>query len=104
MGEHRAMKVTKAHNMTREAAVSKIDGGFSELLTGFDDTVTNVNHSWKDDVMEFSFHARGFDFKGKVGVTDTDYLIDLDIPLMLRAFQGLVEEKLEEGLDEFLEE
>ena len=43
--------------MTREAAVSKIDGGFSELLTGFDDTVTNVNHSWKDDVMEFSFHA-----------------------------------------------
>ncbi len=97
------MKVVKAHNMTREAARSKVDSEFSDLMTRFDETVSDVTYSWQDDLMTFSFHARGFDFKGTLNVTDAELAIDLDIPLMLRAFQGLVQERLEEGLDEFLE-
>lgn len=97
------MKVVKAHNMTREAARSKVDSDFPKLMAGFDETVSDVTYSWQDDLMAFSFHARGFDFKGTLSVTETELDIDLDIPLMLRAFQGLVQERLEEGLDEFLE-
>ena len=97
------MKVVKAHNMTREAARSKVDSEFSELMARFDETVADVTYSWQDNIMAFSFHARGFDFKGTLDVTDTELAIDLDIPLMLRAFQGLVQERMEEGLDEFLE-
>ena len=97
------MKVVKAHNMTKEAAKSKVDADFPKLMSGFDETVSDVTCSWQDDLMAFSFHARGFDFKGTLNVTDTELAIDLDIPLMLRAFQGLVQERMEEGLDEFLE-
>ena len=97
------MKVVKAHNMTKEAARSKVDSAFPNLMAGFDETVSDVTYSWQDDLMAFSFHARGFDFKGTLNVTDSELAIDLDIPLMLRAFQGLVRERMEEGLDEFLE-
>ena len=97
------MKVVKAHNMTREAARRKVDSDFPKLMASFDNTVSDVTYSWEDDLMAFSFRARGLEFKGTLSVTDTELNIDLDIPLMLQAFQGLVQERLEEGLDEFLE-
>jgi len=97
------VKVTKAHNMTREDAVRKIDSEFSELMGHFDETVSDETHSWRDSVMEFSFRARGFDFKGTLSVTNDNLDIELDLPLMLRPFQGLAQEKLEDGLDDFLD-
>ena len=97
------MKVVKAHNMTREEATRKIDGEFSKLMIHFDETVSDANHSWRDDVMEFSFRARGFDFKGTLKITHDNVDIELDLPVMLRPFQGLAQEKLEEGLDDFLD-
>ena len=98
------MKVVKAHNMTQEAAVDKIVSSFDELVSGFDDTVSGVSHAWTDSRLDFEFRARGLNFKGTLDVTDTDYEIELSIPLALRPFEGLVAEKLEEGLDDFLEE
>lgn len=98
------MKVVRAHNMTRKAAVDKIVSSFDEFVSGFDDTVSGVSHAWTDSTLDFEFRARGLNFKGTLDVTDSDYEIELSIPLALRPFEGLVAEKLEEGLDDFLEE
>ena len=97
------MKVTKAHSMSKQAATDKITAGFAEFVSGFDDTVSNVKTYWEGDALQFAFKARGLNFKGALEVTDTDYEIDLSIPLALRPFEGLVEEKMEEGLEDFLE-
>lgn len=97
------MKVVRAHNMTREAAVDKMASRFDEFVSEFDDTVSGVSHAWTDSTLEFEFRARGLNFKGVLEVTDTDYEIELSIPLALRPFEGLVAEKLEEGLDDFLD-
>jgi hypothetical protein len=97
------MKVVRAHNMTRQAAADKIASSFDEFVSGFDDTVSGVSRTWSGDTMEFEFRARGLNFKGTLEVTDADYEIDLSIPLALRPFEGLVAEKLEEGIDDFLE-
>ncbi len=89
--------------MTRDAAAERIVSSFDEFVSGFDDTVSGVTRTWSGDTMEFEFRARGLNFKGTLEVTDADYEIDLSIPLALRPFEGLVAEKLEEGLDDFLE-
>ena len=89
--------------MTRDAAAERIVTSFDEFVSGFDDTVSGVTRTWSGDTMEFEFRARGLNFKGTLEVTDADYEIDLSIPLALRPFEGLVAEKLEEGLDDFLE-
>ena len=98
------MKVVKPHNMTRQAAAEKIVSSFDEFVSGFDDTVSGVTHAWTDSTLEFEFRARGLNFKGTLDVTETDYEVELSIPLALRPFEGLVAEKLEEGLEDFLEE
>ena len=90
--------------MTRQDAANKIASRFDEFVSGFDDTVSGVSHAWTDSRLAFEFRARGLSFKGTLDVTDTDYEIELSIPLALRPFEGLVAEKLEEGLDDFLEE
>ena len=97
------MKVVKAHNMTKHAATDKITSGFDDFVSGFDDTVSNVKTDWNGDALQFAFKARGLNFKGALEVTDTDYEIDLTIPFGLRVFEDLVEEKMQEGLDDFLE-
>ena len=97
------MKVVKAHDMTRQAAVDKIASRFDEFVSGFDDTVSDVSHTWTDSTLAFEFRARGLNFNGTLEVTDAEYEIELSIPLALRPFEGLVAEKLEEGLDDFLD-
>ena len=89
--------------MTRDAAAERIVSSFDEFVSGFDDTVSGISRTWSGNTMEFEFRARGLNFKGTLEVTDADYEIDLSIPLALRPFEGLVAEKLEEGLDDFLE-
>ena len=96
------MRIVRKHSMTPDAAKEWVGNKLPELLGRFGDSVSNVTHTWRGDVMDFSFQARGFNISGTLEVADTELTLDMGIPLLARPFQGRIEAEIDRWLDESL--
>ena len=94
------MKVIRKHNTTKEVAMEKVEGLVPGLMQQYGDPGSNPSHTWKGDVMEFSIQSRGFSIKGRVQVSDTEAVIDIDIPFLLRPLEGMIRSGVERVVDE----
>ena len=95
------MKIIESHNMSREAARSRIDEVLPQLLGEFGSDVSDISNTWNDDTMSFSLIAIGFNIKGKLDVTESDIIIDVGIPFAPRPFQGLIQKSIQNKLVQY---
>ena len=98
------MKILKRHKSKREKVREKIEGLVPSLTERFGDSVSDLKHVWKDDDMEFSFRARGFNVKGTVAVSDSEVHLDLHLPFAAKMFEGKIRSAIENELDRLLVE
>ena len=96
------MRIVRNHSMPQDAAKEWVGNQLPELLGRFGDSVSNVNHTWRDDVLDFSFRARGFNISGTLEVADTELILEMGIPFLARPFQGRIEAEIGRWLDESL--
>lgn len=96
------MRVLKKHNSRPENVRDKIETLLPSLLERFGDSVSDVEHSWRGDDLDFSFRARGLSIMGTASVSDTDLLLDLHLPLAARMFEGKIRSAVEDELDSLL--
>ena len=96
------MRIVRKHNVTQDAAKEWVETQLPDLLSRFGDSISNVQHTWRDDVMDFSFRARGFAISGTLEVTDTELSLDMSVPFLARPFQGRIEGEIDRWLDESL--
>lgn len=94
------MEVTKKHNLTRDEAKEKVEKFLPFLKRRYGQFVCNVSSSWKEDIMEFSFTAQGFNITGNVQVTEVDTTVFLDIPFLLKLLEGKILSTIEGTLDD----
>ena len=94
------MKVTRKHNLTRAEAKEKIEKLLPSLERQYGQFICNITSSWKEDVMEFSFSAQGFNITGNAQVNDVDTTVFLDIPFLLKLLEGKILSTIEETLDD----
>ena len=95
------MRVSKKHNTTKKAARNLVDRELSVLLSHFGESISNARNTWRGDTMDFSFRARGFNFKGTLEIDDTELILNIGIPFLLRPFEGKIREEMERELDNF---
>ncbi len=96
------MRVLKKHTRTKEAAKNLVDQQLTLLMNNFGESVSDIRNAWRSDVMDYSFQARGFNFKGTLEITDTGLILDIGIPFLLRPFEEKMKAKIERELDKLL--
>ncbi len=87
------MKITTSHNTTAESAKKIVDEQVPGLMNRFGSQVSNPSYAWNGDVMEFRFDAMGAGFRGTLEITQSDLVLNVNVPLRFRLFQGMIEDE-----------
>ena len=96
--------VNVPHGHTRLEARTRIDQGFGKVEQQLGGKGVAVDQAWTGDRMDFTVHAMGQKITGNLVVDDSHVRIEVDLPWMLRALSGKVQEKLRSGTQLLLEE
>ena len=94
------MRVAYPHRTTRTEARRRVDEEAAKILAQNRGRVSKAGYDWRGDVMDFSATAMGATVKGTVTVDDTEVVVNADVPLFLRAFEGRAKSRI---LDTFRE-
>ena len=96
--ESGAMRIIRRHNMTKDAAKSKVDSLVSELMRQFGESLSNLRYGWGGYVIEFSGRRAIFNIRGRLEVTDDELVLDVEgIPFFSN---GEIRIQLEQWFDE----
>jgi len=96
------MRITREHNMTKEEARTTVEGLIPDLIDSFGQQVSDPRWAWKGDGMTFSFTAMGFNVNGTLDVSDSTLDLDVELPLLARAFEGKLRSVAEQEIDRYL--
>ncbi len=89
--------------MTADTARGEVERGLPGLLQEFGSDVSNVTHVWSGNSMNFSFRVRGWSIKGRIDVTESDVLIDVNLPMLARPFEGRIRSATERKFEQLFE-
>lgn len=85
------MRISISHNKTRQDAIKAIDEGTDKFMQGVAGPVqiTDQRKVWNGSTMDFGFVGRMGPFStplnGTLEVTDTDIVIDVELPGILKS-------------------
>lgn len=71
-----------------------------ELMAQYGGSINEAQMSWQGDVLQFSFQALGYRFRGTLEANDAQVVLDMALPLSLHPFESAIRAKLEEKLAE----
>lgn len=91
------------HKLTREAAKNRIESGFAKVQEQIAGKSVEVQQTWQGDILHFSAGAMGQKITGKLTVTDSNVLIEVDLPWILAKLSGGIQDKLKKGTQLLLE-
>ncbi len=86
--------------LTADTARGEVGRALPGLLQEFGSDVSDITHVWSGNSMSFSFRAGGWSIKGKINVTESDVLIEVNLPLLARPFEGRIRSATERKLEQ----
>ena len=92
------LTVAVEHSLTREEAVSRLQGFLSVIKERYQDKINNLEENWETHSGSFSFSVMGFSTSGTVLVEANEVKIDGKLPLAAMMFKGMVEQQIREQL------
>ena len=95
--------VNVPHQHTRLEARTRIDQGFDKVQSQIAGKGITVDQTWTGDRMDFVAGAMGQRITGNLVVEDSQVRIEVDLPWMLKALSGKVQEQLRSGTQLLLE-
>ncbi|PID88319.1 MAG: hypothetical protein CSB06_00765 [Bacteroidia bacterium] len=88
------MKIELPHHLPKNEAFKQAEQLFV-MLSGKEKTViSNLAQRTEGDCIYFSFSFMNKNIKGRLIAEEYKVTIELDLPLALRMFEGLIEQKL----------
>ncbi|WP_026479314.1 polyhydroxyalkanoic acid system family protein [Ahrensia sp. 13_GOM-1096m] len=86
--------ITISHELGKDAAKSRIDGGFQKVgdRLGFG---LSINQRWESDTMHFDARAMGQTIEGSLDVHETNVIITVMLPLLLAGMAETIKAKLQ---------
>ena len=95
--------VNVPHKHTQTEARQRIDQGFGKVQEQIAGKGVEVEQRWTGDRMDFVARAMGQKITGNLQVQESQIAIEVDLPWMLKALSGTVQEKLRSGTQLLLE-
>ncbi len=92
--------VTVPHQLSREDASRLLDRFVEEvLLTKFKDSIGELEQQRDGDALTFKLKTFGIQLSGKAVATDSDFVVDGDLPFAAVMFKGKIESSIREQLE-----
>ena len=89
------MRIAIPHRTDKETARRKINERIASLFSQYGHYLSESQHKWDGDRLDFSGSAKGFKVNGTVEVTDTEVIIDGKLPLIAKPFEPRVKSQIE---------
>ncbi len=86
-----------------DTARGEVERALPGLLQEFGSDVSEISHVWIGNSMNFSFRAGGWSIKGKINVTESNVLIEANLPLLARPFEGRIRSATERKLEQIFQ-
>jgi hypothetical protein len=96
------MNVEVPHAMGKEAAVEKLKSLMDHIQARYKDQVKDIQQSWDENVLNFSFKSFGLTITGALTVEDDKATLDGKLPIAAMAFRGQIENSIREELQKQL--
>jgi putative polyhydroxyalkanoate system protein len=89
------MRINVPHHTDKETARKKINERIAHLFSQYGHFLSESEHKWEGDRLQFAGSAKGFKTNGTIEVTDTEVIIDGKLPLMAKPFEPRVKSAIE---------
>ena len=84
------------HKTTKFQAIQKVKQALIEATPQLKEHATITEELWKGDVLYFAANLQGKTITGTLEVTDSQFIVDAQLPLMWRLFEGRIEKMIAE--------
>jgi hypothetical protein len=90
------MRVAYTHNSNRDDVRRRLDEEAAKALAQAQGKVAHASYAWRngEDVLDFTVTAMGATVNGTAEVTDTEVIVEAQLPLFLRAFEGRAKSRI----------
>lgn len=86
------------HQLGQEEGTNRLKGFFGKVREKYQGQVTDLEESWDDNTLTFSFKTYGFAIKGKGTVLAESIKLEGDLPFAAIAFKGKIEQSIHDEL------
>lgn len=90
------------HSLSQEEATQRLQEFLPRVRQHYGNHVSNVQESWNDNQLDFSFTTFGFDIAGSMLVTASQVVFNGTIPFAAMMVKGKVESAIREELGKLL--
>jgi hypothetical protein len=94
--------VSVNHSLGQERAIELLKRFLPRIRDKFQGQVSDLEESWTDNVLNFSFKTFGFKIEGKMDVAEDSVKLEQNLPLAAMMFKGKVEEAIRTELGKLL--
>jgi hypothetical protein len=93
-----SLKLAFPHQLGQPEAVARLQKLLTRVKDKYQDQVSNLQESWNENTLTFSFSTYGFKVNGDVIVEPSEVRLDGQIPFAAMVFKGKIENALKEQL------
>ena len=90
------------HKTSKVQAVTKVKQALDDARQQLKDHATIEKEEWQGDTLHFEANLKGKTIVGTLEVTDADFVIDAQLPLLWRIFEGKIESMIAEQVKSML--
>lgn len=96
------MQFNVPHKFTKTEAISRVKNMLHDAKTQLADKATIDEERWEGDTLHFASTIEGQKISGTVVVSDSQYDINVKLPIMMRLFEGRIKKAIEEQTKQML--
>jgi len=93
---------TQAHKLGRAEAKNRLSQLVETLKEDFKNLLSDADEKWIGDLAEFTFKIYGATVKGKVKVNEDKADLEINYPLTMAPFKGMVEKEIRKKAEDLL--
>jgi len=90
------------HQIGREGAIERLSAFLEKVRKRYGSQVSNLEESWENNCLTFSFRTYGFDIKGTVEIAEDTVRLSGELPFAAMMFRGRIEQTIREELERVL--
>lgn len=88
------------HKTSAVAAKNRITSVLTEHRAEITQHAKITKEEWEGDTLAFVVELQGKNITGTLQITDTEYILDAQLPLLWRIFEGKIEKEVYKQLEQ----
>lgn len=90
------------HSLGKEQATEKLNSFLDKIQEKFKDQISEMDGSWNNDVLSYSFTTYGITVNGTMAVADESVKLDGQLPFAAMMFKGKIMDSMRIALEKAL--